>query len=82
MVGIDDVELFDEGFADAGAFLVDGVPGGVGNVEDAVFYVALDDAVGDLLIDVEELSSIFPELFEGDAFRVFQEEQEHGFWEG
>ena len=53
VVGVNDIELFDESFADAGAFLVDGVLGGVGDVADAFLYATFDDSVADLLIDVE-----------------------------
>lgn len=82
VVGVNDIELFDKGLADAGAFLVDGVFRWVGDVADAFLYVAFDDTVGDLLVDVEELTAILPQLFEDDAFGVSQEEQEHGFGEG
>ena len=58
MLGVGTIKLFKKGLADAGAFLVDGVFGRVGEVADAVFYIALNDTVADLLVNVKQFCVI------------------------
>lgn len=75
-VGI--VKLGKESLAYAGAFLVDGVLGGVGDVAYAPLYVFLDLAVAHLLVYAEQFIIIVRQMLEQDALGMFEEKQIHG----
>ena len=64
VAGVCIVELGKESLAYAGAFLVDGVLGGVGDVAYAPLYVFLDLAVADLHVNVEQLLMIVRQMLE------------------
>ena len=68
MLRIYGIELFEKGFTNAGALLIDGILCRVSDVADAAFDVALNDSVADLLIYVKQLIVIVVQLFEQNAF--------------
>lgn len=73
------VEDTEEGTADDGDFLVEGVAGGV---DEGVNEVRLADGIGcrtELTIDGEEFVAVIGELLEGYAFRMTKVEKIEGF---
>ena len=85
MLRIYGIELFEKGFTNAGALLIDRVFGRIRDVADAAFDVPFYDSVADLLIYVKQLIVIVVQLFEQNAFWMPQEKQIHSLrkrWHG
>ena len=58
MLGVETVELADEGLPYAGALLIDGILGRIGYVPDALLDGGLYHPVADLFVDVQQFSVI------------------------
>ena len=72
MLGINEVELFKEGLTYSCTFFVYGVFGRISDVANAAFNVEFYYPITNLFIYSKQFIVIVAELFEGDAFGMFQ----------